>query len=1415
MGGTRRSPKQPPRRSTTHADWVPPDLDKQRFEFRVADSVLQEFVLGHEPSDVLRELVQNEYDAGGTRLTLTFGASVLRITGNGKPVDRAGWRRLSVMLGTGHVSGEHEGIEAKTNGLGSKNFGLRSLFLYGDQIFIRSGGQQTVLDVRAGAFPAPIPDPSSRHLPGIHLEVPYRHAPTDRLEAFSAAKEELTLASYQEHIASTVIKLAQPGTRKNLQELVVTSERCQRKLAWKQQVNVLPCRQRGVRLLHRIIRSQDTKVFDDRPRFRQAMEELEFQTILSSPKGFESQRVPGYFKIPGGRIRLGLSLRIQRDKIQLGEQGRFYYPLAASRGFTGTAVSISAPFQMDADRSQIVSSTNSAWNAWLLEEACQLTLRLLASDWVSRFGSAAFLCLDEEPFGGSTDYSRRVTEHLRNDKVWPTRTLKENKPAIPTLTHVGYLVIPEDPSLDKFVGEDRYLDDRLGRDPDLNSFARRLGAKTFTVNSLIRLRCAGKDRRGLSTQLSDNEADFSWSDFPKPLESLDYQVRIAAALNALHRKLSARNREDLSRAKSTLTAAETLEAPNAPLWIVEHGMADVCPVPVNERLHPQLAFCKPLVNLCRKYDASDWLCETAENVNQGRASNAQRQALYRYILSRSGQVGRRALPLIRRAKVLLDHRGQWTAPCHIMVQRAAHASRIEPVLHFPHIDYARNAELVGRLGFRKHIQGEDLLAYAQIVALDEELTERFEHTLLQTRRLIRPGIIERLKGIKFLRSSQGGLDAPPNLYRRTALTLACVGEKGPFVVGSHVALYELLGCRDIPQSDDIVAHLDELRSQNLPPKRPDMLYPALVEVLRLEKRSPGHYRNYQILWGGEIYHSPAETLLGPQHQRVFLRAVPQIDRVSQQVRQAFQALGASVQPQPQHWQRLFQWFAEKYRTPGGPVSQIERRALITAYSRLHAAPDGLTADAKFLLDRDGFLHTRQDVLAGQLVMDDDPELADAIRSQRVRLAFADTSDPTSIRFFTSESVKTLTSVRQRAGVRIGDECPAPSWFVAGHFLRRIHTDAFASALHALTVYTLRDNPGIAIPGIGRLSRRLRSVEQLAFAQALHIRYRIAGSIVSVPTDVILDRDRILLGGVHRPSDVYGLLAQAVAGVAVESLKLQRNLTDPIYRLLTCRSPEEVSSYLKSRGIPWSHNLQFDLDDEEDTGGPSGDDDASQVGDLLAGLIKKRVGKRPGSGRHKSTDDLNPKPPNRNDASPHSVQLSLPPIETVRPQLLPQSTGWTPNEHRRGGGGGGAGVWTPRTPADQERDRLVGRRGEELIYLHELERVVALGHPTTRVVWESESNPGAGYDILSVDEDGGDLWIEVKSTTTKHGRFDWSINEFERALAARTRYVLWRVYEADSQTPRVRCFRDPISLLLGKGMRLDISDLSAEVEPVGK
>ena len=63
-------------------------MEDLSYQYYVAESVVEQFALSHTPTAILRELVQNEYDAGGQELSAsTFGSERMVITGNGYPID--------------------------------------------------------------------------------------------------------------------------------------------------------------------------------------------------------------------------------------------------------------------------------------------------------------------------------------------------------------------------------------------------------------------------------------------------------------------------------------------------------------------------------------------------------------------------------------------------------------------------------------------------------------------------------------------------------------------------------------------------------------------------------------------------------------------------------------------------------------------------------------------------------------------------------------------------------------------------------------------------------------------------------------------------------------------------------------------------------------------------------------------------------------------------------------------------------------------------------------------------------------------------------------------------------------------------------------------------------------------------------
>ncbi len=128
----------------------------------------------------------------------------------------------------------------------------------------------------------------------------------------------------------------------------------------------------------------------------------------------------------------------------------------------------------------------------------------------------------------------------------------------------------------------------------------------------------------------------------------------------------------------------------------------------------------------------------------------------------------------------------------------------------------------------------------------------------------------------------------------------------------------------------------------------------------------------------------------------------------------------------------------------------------------------------------------------------------------------------------------------------------------------------------------------------------------------------------------------------------------------------------------------------------------------------------------------------------------------------------------------------------------------------KRDSALGRRGEEIVLKIERERVRKLGLPGDRVVWISESDPAANYDIRSVDNNGDEQYIEVKATRGRDGRFTWPSAEFTLAIREGKRYLLYRVYEADSETPSWHCVRDPISLFESGRLVLDLDRFTADI-----
>lgn len=127
-----------------------------------------------------------------------------------------------------------------------------------------------------------------------------------------------------------------------------------------------------------------------------------------------------------------------------------------------------------------------------------------------------------------------------------------------------------------------------------------------------------------------------------------------------------------------------------------------------------------------------------------------------------------------------------------------------------------------------------------------------------------------------------------------------------------------------------------------------------------------------------------------------------------------------------------------------------------------------------------------------------------------------------------------------------------------------------------------------------------------------------------------------------------------------------------------------------------------------------------------------------------------------------------------------------------------------------RNRQLGTAGERLVLRHERHRLRAAsrGDLADRVRWIArEEGDGAGFDILSFDDDGRELWLEVK-TTTGPSTTPFYLTENEHRVSEKNpdRYLLLRLYDFRT-APSAYCLEPPLQAHL----RLELASYRAHLK----
>jgi hypothetical protein len=1350
----------------------PLSLADSDFTLRFGESVIVEFIRGHTAADVLRELVQNEYDAGGENVLIHFGSNALTVTGTGKPIDARGWRRLSVMLGTGAVAGVPGTVEAKSNGIGSKNFGLRSLFLFGDRITIRSGGQLTVLDRHRGALSHPRPDAASAGRAGVEIQVPYRTQLADRLLPFDPDTEAKALDDIARDLPHVLVKLARAAGRPGISHVTVRSDRQNAQIAWRQSARDLP----GATAVRRSVRIDTT---GDMPTGVPArLDEVEFQRAVRPPADLRGTSFPGYYKRAGGWLTIGIAFRLRGSRLAREFPGRFFYPLAAPAAWTGYAFDINAPFEVNEDRSRLVPPGNSAWNAWLIDQAAQLAIARLP-DLHDRYGLDAYRILTALPTAAASvdELPAALARLLSTERVWKTADTRRGRR--PIFSTADTLAMGEPALIDVLEtirNPDTVLHRDLAADLDVRRAALDAGARTFGVNALVRVRSGGPNAT-LRTRVVAPEISLSWKDYPNSLGNLPLQSTFADALDRVRTKLTPDHRADLAAARATLTAAGTLAAPNTPLYVVPDDAADA--VPGTSRLHPDLANTRVLPGLCRRFNMSAWAQDLAGRAGAGTASNAELDA-FTAALRHGVKLSAPAWAAVRNAPILPSPGGGRVAAARAARRTTPGLEHLQPAVPLLTVQDELNKALAP-LRVRNKLMPADLITLAELVAAGDVPPERFTAAVSRLPALLTPKTLKALADIPCLRTRSRDLIAPSHGYAPTSAVLDVLDDT--VIVDAAPRVSTRLGCLTSPRVTDIRARLTHLAAQTEPPPDLAALFAALAHAAQRERFALRSLANDEILWTGTRWAAPTTCLTGSRWRTIF-SATDAVPVFTGPLSEVYTRLGAHAQPAAEHWRALLESISDRYGSAKAPRSVAS--ALAKTYALLAGPPDGLHRAAKCLLDTTGHLHSLNDVAAGRLLVNDDPALADAIREVALPIAFADQTDPRATTFWHHAGVQPLSSAARTTETRPGPS--VPERIQTEPTLTRLQNPAFASAVTALAAAVL---PGFRLSELS-VRTRLRRIQRIEFVRSLERRYKLRVGTISVPVDVHTDSDAIQLTPVTSQHELHQAVARAITALLHPEPRSELLLADPLYFLLRCNTPEQLSRELGRRKISWSADGAFGWGDDEP------DIDSTLAEQLAESLLHKGP-----AGRDHVPPPAPPTPPADPPPRPPLPNLS---------DVHPRRGGSRPPRPPGFGGGGTGGSWAPRTERQRQEDDALARHGEQVVLREERDRLARLGISPDQAVWVAQANPSADHDIRSVHEDGSPLYIEVKSTRGRDGRFSWPRAEFQLAMRQRPRYVLYRIYEADTTAPLIIGFLDPIALLQEGRLILNLEALSADIGP---
>lgn len=362
-----------------------------------APGIILEFLRNLRPEDIITELIQNDLDADASSTKIRFDPDRIICEGNGVPIDRQGWKRLTYVLGAGTE------VEAKHDGIGIKNHGLRACFWLANDIVVKSDKKRIKLTLHArasnaglypGAWERPVLDENAPSQ-GCQIEILYRDEDITltgndifRLPAVTERRVEEIFQSASKEIPQRLIGVLRPRVCPSYELQLIH---------WKLGTCHFRFSTRNRAVNSRLILYRRTCTV-------KSTDGDDCQILSEDAHAFRLQgvavagtHVPRFYRARGGIIG-EVSWQVDAKGRPLISPGRYRYPIGYPKGYgtaqTGFGFNLSAPFISSTARHGLADGFQ-ATNSRMIERCERKVIEVLREYLVPRYGPSSLNLLKD------------------------------------------------------------------------------------------------------------------------------------------------------------------------------------------------------------------------------------------------------------------------------------------------------------------------------------------------------------------------------------------------------------------------------------------------------------------------------------------------------------------------------------------------------------------------------------------------------------------------------------------------------------------------------------------------------------------------------------------------------------------------------------------------------------------------------------------------------------------------------------------------------------------------------------------------------------------------------------------------------------------------------------------------------------